>query len=105
MSGKLQKMLSINQIIEFLFLFCLNSILISNSCVFTKSCVPRIFVMFRASVSQICLIYSSPKGKKVGRDLDMNELVTMVLRRYRTPELLSNYNQVTSCNAEVTKGH
>lgn len=41
----------------------------------------------------------------MGRDLEMNELVTMVLRRYRTPELLSNYNQVTSCNAEVTKGH
>lgn len=56
--------------------------------------MPRIFVMFRASVSL-----------NLGRDLEMNELVTMVLRRYRTPDLLSNYNQVTSCNAEVTKRH
>lgn len=41
----------------------------------------------------------------MGRDLEMNELVTMVLRRYRTPGLLSNYNQVTPFNAQVTKGH
>ena len=40
----------------------------------------------------------------MARDFEMNESVTMVLRRSGTPELLSNYNQVTSCVGEVTIG-